>query len=37
MSAPTEHKTVRARIVKYAQEIGWAYVARDEAEAAAGF
>ena len=27
MPAPTEHKTVQARILHYAQEIGWrAYV-----------
>ena len=34
---PTEHKTVQARILKYAQEIGWAYVPRDEAERRRGF
>jgi hypothetical protein len=32
MPAPSEHKTVQARILKYAQEIGWTYVPRDEAE-----
>jgi len=37
MSIPTEHKTVQARILKYAQEIGWTYVARDEAERRRGF
>src|SRR3972149_8648929 len=37
MSAPTEHKTVQARILAYAQEIGWAYVPRNEAEARRGF
>jgi hypothetical protein len=37
MSAPTEHKTVRARILKYAQEIGWTYVPLDEAERRRGF
>jgi type I restriction enzyme R subunit len=37
MLAPTEHKTVQSRILKYAQEIGWTYVPRDEAEARRGF
>ena len=32
-SEPTEHKTVQARILAYAQEIGWTYVPRAEAEA----
>ena len=32
MPAPTEHKTVQARILTYAQEIGWAFVSRTEAE-----
>jgi type I restriction enzyme R subunit len=32
MPAPGEHKTVQARILYYAQEIGWRFVARDEAE-----
>jgi len=32
MSASGEHKTVQARILKYAQEIGWTYVPREEAE-----
>ena len=32
MPGPTEHKTVRARILAYAQEIGWTYVPRAEAE-----
>lgn len=32
MSAPGEHKTVQARILAYAQEIGWTYVPRTEAE-----
>ena len=31
MPAPGEHKTVQARILKYAQEIGWTFVLRDEA------
>lgn len=34
---PGEHKTVQARILKYAQEIGWTFVTRDEAEARRGF
>ena len=37
MPAPGEHKTVQARILKYAQEIGWAYVPRAEAERRRGF
>jgi type I restriction enzyme R subunit len=37
MAKPTEHKTVQGRILKYAQEIGWTYVARDEAEKRRGF
>jgi hypothetical protein len=32
MPAPAEHKTVQARILAYAQEIGWTYVSREEAE-----
>jgi hypothetical protein len=32
MPAPGEHKTVQARILAYAQEIGWTYVPRGEAE-----
>ena len=28
MPARAEHKTVQARILKYAQEIGWTYVPR---------
>lgn len=32
MPGPTEHKSVQARILKYAQEIGWTNVPRDEAE-----
>jgi type I restriction enzyme R subunit len=31
MPASGEHKTVQARILHYAQEIGWTYVARPEA------
>jgi len=32
MSKPSEHKTVQARILAYAQEIGWRLVSREEAE-----
>ncbi|MGH8247659.1 MAG: DEAD/DEAH box helicase family protein, partial [Gammaproteobacteria bacterium] len=37
MPAPGEHKTVQVRILAYAQEIGWHYVSRTEAEARRGF
>jgi type I restriction enzyme R subunit len=37
MPAPGEHKTVQARILYYAQEIGWRFVPRAEAEARRGF
>jgi type I restriction enzyme R subunit len=37
MPAPGEHKTVQARILKYAQDIGWTFVPRAEAEARRGF
>ena len=37
MPQPSEHKTVQGRILRYAQEIGWTYVARDEAERRRGF
>jgi len=37
MPAPSEHKTVQARILAYAQEIGWRYVSRAEAEKRRGF
>jgi len=37
MPKPTEHKTVQARILKYAQEIGWTFVPREEAEKRRGF
>lgn len=33
----TEHKTVQSRILSYAQEIGWRYVPRAEAETRRGF
>ena len=32
MPKPGEHKTVQSRILEYAQEIGWTYVSRTEAE-----
>jgi type I restriction enzyme R subunit len=32
MPVPGEHKTVQARILKYAQDIGWTFVPRAEAE-----
>ncbi|WP_040466874.1 type I restriction endonuclease [Geminocystis herdmanii] len=37
MPKPTEHKTVQDRILTYAQEIGWRFVPRKEAEAKRGF
>lgn len=37
MPKPTEHKTVQSRILKYAQEIGWEYVSRADAEKRRGF
>lgn len=37
MPKPGEHKTVQARILEYAQEIGWTYVHREEAEVRRGF
>ncbi|MCZ6804973.1 MAG: HsdR family type I site-specific deoxyribonuclease [Proteobacteria bacterium] len=37
MVKPGEHKTVQARILKYASEIGWAFVSREEAESRRGF
>ena len=37
MPTPTEQKTVQARILKYAQEIGWTFVPRAEAEQRRGF
>ena len=32
MPTPGEHKTVQARILKYAQEIGWSFVPRTESD-----
>ena len=37
MPSPNEHKTVQARILAFAQEIGWAFVQRGEAERRRGF
>ncbi len=37
MPKPGEHKTVQARIIAYAQQVGWTYVSRDEAERRRGF
>ena len=37
MPSPGEHKTVQARLLAYAQEIGWTYVPREEAEKRRGF
>ncbi|MGI5870076.1 MAG: type I restriction endonuclease subunit R [Kiritimatiellia bacterium] len=37
MPRPTEHKTVQAQILAYAQEIGWSFVTREEAERRRGF
>lgn len=37
MAKPGEHKTVQARVLQYAQEIGWTFVPRAEAEARRSF
>jgi hypothetical protein len=37
MSKPTEHKTVQARILAYAEAIGWTLVSQKEAEQRRGF
>jgi type I restriction enzyme, R subunit len=37
MLKPGEHKTVQARILRYAEEIGWIFVPRAEAEKRRGF
>jgi type I restriction enzyme, R subunit len=37
MAKPTEHKSVQARILKYADEIGWSIVSQGEAESRRGF
>ncbi|MCM8623304.1 MAG: HsdR family type I site-specific deoxyribonuclease [Candidatus Accumulibacter sp.] len=37
MPTPDEHKTVQARILGYAEAIGWTFVTREEAERRRGF
>ncbi len=37
MPTPGEHKTVQARILGYAETIGWTLVSREEAEQRRGF
>ena len=37
MPTPGEHKTVQARILEYAEAIGWTFVPREEAEQRRGF
>ena len=37
MPKPIEHKTVQARILQYAQEIGWTFALRVEDEEPAVF
>ncbi|GJL83257.1 MAG: hypothetical protein DHS20C01_28910 [marine bacterium B5-7] len=37
MPTPGEHKTVQARILEYAEAIGWTVVGREEAEQRRGF
>lgn len=37
MPKPGEHKTVQARILEYAEAIGWTFVCREEAERRRGF
>ncbi|MEX0708129.1 MAG: HsdR family type I site-specific deoxyribonuclease [Woeseia sp.] len=37
MPTPAEHKTVQARILEYAEAIGWTFVSREEAERRRGF
>jgi hypothetical protein len=37
MTKPGEHKTVQARILTYAEAIGWTLVSREEAEQRRGF
>lgn len=37
MAKPTEHKSVQARILKYANEIGWTIVSQGEAESRRSF
>jgi len=35
--SPSEHKTVQARILAYAEATGWTFVPREEAEQRCGF
>jgi len=37
MPKPTEHKSVQARILQYAQDIGWRFVTQAQAETRRGF
>jgi type I restriction enzyme R subunit len=37
MPSPGEHKTVQARILAYAEAIGWTIVSREEADRRRGF
>jgi len=37
MTKPGEHKTVQARILEYADAIGWSFVSREQAEQRRGF
>ncbi len=37
MPSPGEHKTVQARILEYAEDVGWKFVSRGEAERRRGF
>ena len=37
MPKPGVHKTVQSRIFKYAEDIGWTFVSREEAEQRRGF
>ncbi len=37
MPAPSEQKTVQARILAYAEAIGWTFVPREKAEQRRGF
>ena len=37
MPTPSEHKTVQARILEYAEAIGWTVVSREESEQQRGF
>ena len=37
MPTPSVHKTVQARILAYAEAVGWTLVSREEAEQCRGF